>query len=331
VLKYLLKRLVMLIGIGIVVSFGAFMLIRLLPGDLATAILGFGATPERRAELYARLGLDKPLLEQYFIWMSHVVRGDFGVSPVTNTSITSTVSSALLVDIEMVLMAQIFALSAAVPLALAVAKKPFKRLDRFTSSFSFVLLSIPGFVIITLATVFITVDLHRLFVEWGWTAPASFIGRTWASAPTRRSPSRRGTTSNRSLLPSFVLALGSFVVYFRVLRGDLISSLQEEFITMARSKGLTQRRIMWRHAFRVSSVALIGTIAVNIGVLVAGGFVAEFLLGIPGTGFITVQAINNSDYLLLQALVLVLALMIIVVQFIADFIMTLIDPRIARD
>ena len=107
------------------------------------------------------------------------------------------------------------------------------------------------------------------------------------------------------LLPSIVLALGSIVLYYRLLRNDLISTLQEDFITMARSKGLTERRILYRHALRPSSVSLLASAGINIGSLIAGTFVVEFLLQLPGLGYELVVAINQDDYLVVQGIVLV--------------------------
>ncbi len=133
------------------------------------------------------------------------------------------------------------------------------------------------------------------------------------------------------LLPSIVLALGSIVIYFRLLRNDLIATLQEDFITMARSKGLSDRRIMWRHALRPSSVSLLASAGVTISGLIAGTFVVELLLQLPGLGFQIISAINQDDYTVVQGITLVVAVTIVLINFIFDFIFTVVDPRIARD
>jgi peptide/nickel transport system permease protein len=132
-------------------------------------------------------------------------------------------------------------------------------------------------------------------------------------------------------LPSITLAIGSYVVYYRVLRSDLIATLQEEYITMARSKGISTRRIMWRHAFRPSTVALCGTAGVNIGGLLAGGFIVQFILAIPGLGYQLIAAIGRSDYLVVQGIVLVVSVGVILINFAFDFATNLIDPRISRE
>jgi peptide/nickel transport system permease protein len=132
-------------------------------------------------------------------------------------------------------------------------------------------------------------------------------------------------------LPSITLAIGSYVVYYRVLRSDLIATLQEEYITMARSKGISSRRIMWRHAFRPSTVALLGTAGVNIGGLLAGGFIVQFILAMPGLGYQLIAAIGRSDYLLVQGIVLVVSVGVILINFAFDFATNLVDPRISRE
>ena len=132
-------------------------------------------------------------------------------------------------------------------------------------------------------------------------------------------------------LPSITLAIGSYVIYYRVLRSDLIATLQEEFITMARSKGISQRRIMWRHALRPSSVSLLGTAGVNIGGLLAGGFIVQYLLSIPGLGYQLIASIGRSDYLVVQGIVLVVSVGVILINFAFDLLINFVDPRISRE
>jgi peptide/nickel transport system permease protein len=133
------------------------------------------------------------------------------------------------------------------------------------------------------------------------------------------------------LLPSIVLAVGSIVVYYRLLRNDLIATLQEEFITMARSKGLSDTRILFRHALRPSSVNLLASAGITISSLIAGAFVVEYLLSMPGLGYELVNSIAQVDYIVVQGIVLVVAVAVVVINFIVDFLLTVVDPRIARD
>jgi peptide/nickel transport system permease protein len=306
----------MLIAIVFVISVGSFYLIHLLPGNITTVIEGPGASPENQAKLFKLLGLNKPIYEQYFIWIGNVVRGNLGVSFISQTSVASTIGSALPIDLEIILLSQILAFAFAIPLAMRSARKPDGWLDRIMSATSFTLLSVPAFIIIVLLVLFVSVKLAIPH-----TGPSSYVsfGQDWI------------INLDSMALPAITLAAGSFVLYFRVLRSDLIATLQEEFITMARSKGISQRRILWRHALRPSSVALLGTAGVNIGGLLAGGFIVEYLLDIPGLGYTLIQAINESDYLLVQGIVLVVSVGVVLINFIFDFVINIVDPRISRE
>jgi len=306
----------MLIGIVFVITVGAFYLIHLLPGDPAVVILGTGDSPLNKAKLYAQLGLDKPVYQQYFVWMNNIIHGRLGNSFISGDSVWNTIKGAIPIDLELMVISQILAFASAIPLAMRSAKKPDGWLDRFLSAGSFTLLSIPSFIAIVLLVLFVAIDLG--IPHTGVSSYVS-LGTDWI-----------GNLESLSL-PSIVLAVGSFVVYYRILRSDLIATLQEEYITMARSKGISQRRIMWRHALRPSSVALLGTAGVNIGGLLAGGFIVQFLLDIPGLGYLLISSIGLSDYLVVQAIVLVVAIGVILINFFFDFLINIVDPRISRE
>jgi peptide/nickel transport system permease protein len=315
-LKYVGKRLLVMVGIIFVISVGSFYLLHLLPGDPASVILGLGNTPAAKAALYHQLGLDRPVLAQYFVWIGHVLTGHLGSSFISHTSVAATIRAALPIDLELMAISQVLAFGVAIPLAMWSARKPDGVLDRVLGAGSFTMLSIPPFIIIVLLVLFFS-------IKWGVpnTGPASYV-----------SLSTDWVANLESLaLPSVTLAVGSFVIYYRVLRSDLIATLQEEFITMARSKGLSRRRIMWVHAFRPSAVALCGTAGVNIGGLLAGGFVVEYLLQIPGLGYTLITAIDTSDYILVQDIVLVVSIGVVLINFGFDFLTNLIDPRISRE
>lgn len=314
--RYLLQRLVTLIGILFVVSIGSFYLIHLLPGDPAVFILGLNYNSVTKAALDIQLGLNKPIYLQYFTWIGHVLHGNLGTSFISHQTVISTISRALPVELELIVLSQIMAFGAAIPLAMRSARKPDSTLDRVLSASSFVLLSIPIFILIVLLVLLVSIKLGIPN-----TGPSTYV-------PFMQNP---GVNLMSLLLPAITMATGSFVLYFRVLRSDMTGILQEEFITMARSKGISQRRIMWRHAFRPASVSLLGSAGVNIGGLLASGFIIQFLLAIPGLGFTLIAAINTSDYLLVQGIVLVVSAGVIIVNFMFDLIIFFVDPRIARD
>src|ERR1700691_4404821 len=314
--RYLVRRLIMLIGVVFVITVGAFYLIHLLPGDPAAVILGTGDSPANKAKLYKQLGLNKPVIEQYFVWIKNVLRGNLGTSFVTGTSVWSTIKAALPIDVEIIIISQILAFAAAIPTAMRSARKPDGALDRILSAGSFTLLSVPSFVLIVVLVLVVAIKLGVPH-----TGVSSYV-----------SLSANWVENLESLaLPSITLAIGSYVVYYRVLRSDLIATLQDEFITMARSKGISQRRIMWRHAFRPSSVALLGAASVNIGGLLAAGFVVQYLLQIPGLGYTLIQAIDMSDFLVVQGIVLTVSVLVVAINFFFDFVINMVDPRISRE
>jgi peptide/nickel transport system permease protein len=303
VARYIAKRLALLIVIILFVSVAAFFLVHLLPGDPATTILGPNATAQNVATINKELGLNKPLLQQYFIWMGHVLQGNLGQSFTTHQTTTSIISQSFPIDLELIIFSQIIAFAIAFPMAMNAAKRPNKVFDQASNGTTFAMLALPPFVIAPVLVLLFYVPLAQNF---------------W-------------TNIHTMLLPSIVLALGSIVVYFRLLRNDLISTLQEDFITMARSKGLSDRRVMWRHALRPSSISMLASAGVVISTLIAGTFVVELLLQMPGLGYQLVSSVNQDDYTVVQGITLVVAVAIVLINFIFDFLFTIVDPRIARE
>jgi peptide/nickel transport system permease protein len=314
-ISYTIKRLFFFIFVLFVTSALTFSLIHLLKPNPVVAILGYGYTHQQFEQLTAQLGLNKPIYAQYFIWMWHNLHGNLGVSYASGQTVASIVRTALPIDVEIALISQVMALSVAIPLAIGAARRPNGLFDRMVTSTAFVFLAIPTFV-----SIIVLQDL--LATEWHVpdTAPGIYLpGGDWV------------TNLLVLILPSFAIALGSFVVYYRVLRSDLISTYLEDFITLARSKGLSRRRIVWRHAFRPSSLALITTVALVIAGTIGGVFVVEFLCGIPGLGFELINASTNSDYPLAQGIIFVLTGIVIILLFAVDLFYSLVDPRIALE
>ncbi|MGO9344197.1 MAG: ABC transporter permease [Acidimicrobiales bacterium] len=311
--RYLLTRLVQLVVIVWVISILTFLLVHLLPGNPIDTILGPNQTVQNRAALLKQLGLNKPLLDQYWIWLKNVLHGNLGESFLNHQNVTTIIGNAFPFDIELILYSQIISFVIAIPLALVSSRRPNRLFDRLAGMSTFGMLAMPAFVIGPILALVFAVKIH-LFPATG--APA------FTSAPL--------TNIHNMTLPSIALAFGSIAVYYRLLRGDLISTLQEDFITMAKSKGLSTRYIMVRHALRPSSFSMLASAGLNIGTLITGAFVVEYLFGINGIGFQLVNSINQRDYLAVQGMALVVALVYVVVNFFVNFLYTVLDPRIAR-
>jgi peptide/nickel transport system permease protein len=312
--KYLLRRFLQLLVVSFVISVLVFMLVHLLPGDPTTQILGANDTAANRAILLKQLGLNLPLWHQYTIWLNAAFHGNLGTSYLNHESVTHILATGAPVSIELILISQILAFAVAIPLALVVSRKPNKALDNISTTSTFGLLALPPFVVAPILVAVFAVGL-------GWFPATGYT-------PFNQAPL---TNIHEMILPSVAITAGSIAVYFRLLRSDLISTLQQDFITMARSKGLSNRRIMWRHAFRPSSFSLLAAAGINIGSLIAGTFVVELLFAMPGLGFALVQAVEQRDYLVVQGLSLVIAIAFVVIQFIIDFIFTIVDPRVVRE
>ena len=311
--RYLLTRLIQLVVIVWVISILTFLLVHLLPGNPIDTILGPNQTVANRAALLKQLGLNKPLLDQYWIWLKNVLHGNLGESFLNHQNVTTIIGNAFPFDIELILYSQIISFAIAIPLALVASRRPNRLFDRLAGMSTFGMLAMPAFVIGPILALVFAVKIH-LFPATG--APS------FSSAPL--------TNIHNMTLPSIALAFGSIAVYYRLLRGDLISTLQEDFITMAKSKGLSTRYIMVRHALRPSSFSMLASAGLNIGTLITGAFVVEFLFGINGIGFQLVNSINQRDYLAVQGMALVVALVYVVVNFFVNFLYTVLDPRIAR-
>lgn len=310
--RYLAKRFLILLIVLFFVSLGTFYLIHLLPGDPTVTILGPNDSPANRAILDAQLGLNKPLWEQYFIWIGHVLQGNLGQSYTTHNTVTSIVKNSFLIDLQLILLSQIIAFAVAIPLALIAARRPNKILDRASTATTFAFLAIPAFAIAPIALLIFSVETHI------FPGPASYTtgGPYW-------------TNLHALVLPALILALGSIVIYFRILRSDLIATLQEDFITMARSKGLSDTRVLLKHALRPSSLSLLATAGLNISTLIAGTFVVESLYQIPGVGYNILNSIEQRDYVSVQGLILVVVAFIVIVNFIVDTLYVIVDPRVA--
>ena len=312
--KYLFRRFVQLVVVAFIISVLVFLLVHLLPGDPSITILGPNDTAHNRAVLFKQLGLNKPLIQQYFTWLTSVFHGNLGQSYLNHESVTHIIATGWPIDLELIVISQIIAFGVAIPLALITSRRPNSVTDNVATTSTFGLLALPPFVIAPIMVAVFAVSLHW-FPATGWVP----ISQNLAS------------NLHNMILPSLAITAGSIAVYYRLFRSDLISTLQEDFITMARSKGLSNRWIMWRHAFRPSSFSLLAAAGVNIGALIAGTFIVEYLFALPGLGYSLVVAVNQRDYLVVQGITLVVAIAYVVLQFIIDFVFTVVDPRVTRE
>ncbi|GAA5232506.1 ABC transporter permease [Verticiella sediminum] len=295
------------------VSVISFLLVALLPGDLATMILADAATPERVAALRTELGLDKPLPERYLHWLGNVLRGDFGHSVHSGESTFDVILSRLPVTLELLVLTQIVALAIAVPLGIWSAYRRGSAFDAVTLSGSLALLSLPSFVI-----GLVLIYVFAMYLQW---LPA-----------TGYVPLRDGVWANLRgfILPVLSLALIEVPVYLRLLRSEMIGTLQQNFIALARGMGLPTWRILLENALRPSSLNLITVVGINMGRLMGGAIIIESMFALPGLGQLLVESIYQQEFLMMQGIVLFVAIMFIAINLLTDLVYVIVDPRLMR-
>jgi peptide/nickel transport system permease protein len=296
------KLFVVVLGVALI-TFGA---IRTLPGDPALIKAGPGATPEQLVIISKELGLDKPVPVQFGIFLRDTFTGDFGVSYAFNTPVSELLTQRLPKSLVIMLYAQFLALGIAIPVGVWCAYRAGGAFDRIATTTAFGLLSVPNYIIgVLLVFVFA--------LRFGWFRATftdnEFFLKTY-------------------FLPSITLALGQLAGYLRLLRSDMINTLQNDFVTMARAKGMSTGYILFRHAFRPSTFSLITSAAIQVGALIGGTLIVEQIFAIPGMGNLIVEAIFRRDFPVVQICVVLLATAFVLVNFFVDVAYAWLDPRV---
>jgi peptide/nickel transport system permease protein len=257
--------------------------------------------------------LNEPFLVQYFDWLKNALQGDLGVSYITDQPVSETIMQRVPVTAQLAFMAILIAVVFALPIGIIGAYKQGKWQDGVGSAAATLALSIPNFVIgIFLAEIFA--------VRLGWVENSGW---------TRISD---GLAANlkQAILPATALALTQMAIFSRLVRSDMIATLQENYILAARSKGLTDRYILMRHALRPSSLSLMTIVGINFGALLGGTVIIEFLFAIPGLGGRLLNAISQRDIMVIQGITVFIAVAYVVINTIVDLLYAVVDPRIRK-
>jgi len=309
------RRLVQVVVVLILVTFFASVLIRLQPGDPTNAIIPF-STEEQREELREELGLNENIFVQYWGFLNDFVRGDTRYyqsagQQVSGQPVWDRLGTALPVSLLLMLYAQILALAIAIPLGILTAYRAGSRFDKGVNTTAFGFLALPNFVIAYILIYYLAVE-NDFFPTQGYT--------TFGESATEHFKSL--------FLPAVALSLGLIAAYMRLLRSDMIQTLQEDFITMARSKGLSTRRILLLHALRPSSFTLLTVAAINLGALIGGVIIIEVIFQLPGVGLLLFQALNADQYPAVQTLIAIIAIVYVLANVVVDVLYAVLDPRI---
>src|SRR6195952_158351 len=310
-LTFVARRLLYLVPVLIAVSLLTFLIASLLPGDLAYTILGDQAPPEKVASLRHDMGLDQPIWVRYFGWLGNILQGDLGRSFRTGQTVLQAVTERMPISLELMVLAQVAALALGVPLAIICAARSGGPVDRFMTGSAFGMLSVPTFLSAILL-------IYLFAVELRWLPATGYV------------PFAEDPLANLRflLLPALTLALAEWPGIMRVLRSDMIATLQEDYIALAKAKGLKASRILFVHALKPSSLTLVTITGINIGRLIGGTVIVETIFALPGIGRLLVGAIYTRDLIILQGVVLLVAAAFVLMNFIVDLLYAVLDPRI---
>ncbi|GGK11105.1 peptide ABC transporter permease [Deinococcus malanensis] len=305
---YVLKRLLQIIPTFIAVLILVFLLVRLLPGDPASAILGDRATPEIVERTRRELGLDKPLPVQFGIFVQHLLRGDLGESSSLKVPVLRLIVERLPITLFLSVYAAIIAVLLAVPLAVLAAVRRNTWVDSLIRGVFQVALSLPVF--------YVALQLLTLLgAKLGW-FPIGGYGETFRDH------------LYHLFLPALTLGFNLAAILVRTLRNSILEVLTAEYVEFARSKGLQSRVVMLRHVLRNALISTVTLLGLNIGALIGGAVITESVFAIPGVGRLMIDAIFGRDYPVIQGLTLVFAVLVSLVFLMTDLIHARLDPRV---
>ncbi|MBN1563362.1 MAG: ABC transporter permease [Anaerolineae bacterium] len=328
---YLARRLIEAVPVIVGVSILVFLLLHLIPGDPALAILGERATEENVAVIRERLGLNKPLYEQYFIWVGNMIQGDLGNTVRGNIPVANEISSRFPATIELSLSALTIAVLVGVPMGILSGIRRNSLIDTASMFIALFGVSIPIFVLGLLLIYIVGVELHWL----------PFVSRLSSSVQLERVTGLHTVDAiiagdwtalkdalNHLILPAVTLATVPMAVIARITRSSMLEVLNQDYIRTARAKGLRSYVVVIRHAFRNAMLPIVTIIGLQLGTLLSGAVLTETIYSWPGVGKWLFDSIIARDYPIVQSMTLIIAMIYIVVNMVVDVLYAVIDPRI---
>jgi peptide/nickel transport system permease protein len=309
--RYILRRLVGMVIVVFLVLTIAFIIVRLAPGDPAALLLGPDATPEDAAILRARLGLDRPILVQYLAFVLNAVRGDLGTSIFFNQPVTQVLWDRAEPTTFLALFSLTFAVVIATPIGIYAAYRRGSFLDQASISAAMLAASVPSFWTGLILQRYLATDL-------GW-FPSSGYGGPDADFLERM---------RHLLLPSLVLGIVNSALILRFTRASMLDVLGEDYVRTARSKGMSERRVVLRHALKNAAIPIITVVGLTFALLVSGAVVTERVFNIPGMGNLVVNAVLRRDYPVIQGTLIVVATLYVLINLAVDLLYAVIDRRV---
>lgn len=308
---YILRRLLQAIPVLWLITAIVFLVVYLIPGDPAMIVLGQGATPDAVAAMRRRMGLDRPVPVRYLIWLEHVLRGDLGDSTLSHQPVLTLIGRAFPITAYLSLFALLIALLIAVPAGTIAALKHNTWADLVCTTWAFLGVSIPGFWLALMLIQLFSVRLHWIPLR-GYVSPRQDL---WASL-------------QAMLLPAVTLGVFLSGPLMRYLRSSVLQTLGQEFVLVARAKGLAERRVILRHILRNSLIPFVTVLGIQLGYLIGGAVVIEQIFVLPGIGNLAVGAIGDRDYPVIQGVVLLVAAGFVLINLAVDVLYAVLDPRI---
>ncbi len=308
---YVLRRVVLTLPVLILVLFGSFALLRLIPGSAAELRAGAGQSEADVARLEKQFGLDEPIPVQFLNWVGRLVTGDLGESIWSTEPVSEEIKRRFPPTAELAVLGALFAVLVAVPAGTLAALNQDRWIDRVLQVGTAVGIAIPNFFLATLA-----IMLPARW--WGWTPPTGYVSLF-------ENPVENVQTL---LLPAVIIGLAQAAVITRLTRSSLLEVLRQDYIRTARAKGLAGRTVIIRHSFRNAMVPIVTIFGLQFATLLGGSVIIESVFSIPGMGAGVLSAIGRRDYDLAQTLILIFGLVHIVSVFVTDMAYTLVDPRI---
>ena len=312
-MKYILKKTCALIITLFIVSLLAFLAFQIIPGDPTTQLLGTEATEEARQELRQELGLDRPVLLRYFDWLGGFVRGDMGESYSYRMPVSEMLSDKLPVTALLTLLSFAFTIVLSIPLGIWAGSTKSRIMDLSITALDQIIMSVPPFFIGMLACYFLG-NVLKLFV------PGNFVSYTenWAGF------------LGYMVLPALAIAIPRIAMTVKMLRSSIQSQLQQDYVRTSRSRGSSRAVILRRHVLKNAMIPVISFLAVSAAEIMTGSIIIEQVFTIPGVSRLLLASISNRDFPVVQAIVVVMAAWIVIVNFAADMLYQLADPRIRR-
>ncbi len=310
-LTYLFKRTLAVIPVMLVVAVIVFLMLRLTPGDPAAIIAGDAATSQDLVQIRETLGLDRPMIVQFGIWVGNMLTGDFGESFYYKRPVTSMIADRVWPTLALGTFTILIACLIALPLGTLAAYKQGTWIDRGIMGLSVIGFSVPVFVIGYIMIYFLAVKWDLFPVQGYQPVSEGFGGFIY-----------------RLIMPSLALSVIFIALIARMTRTSVLEVLNEDYIRTARAKGLKESKVMTRHALRNAAVPIVTVIGIAIAVLIGGVVVTESVFVIPGLGTLTIDAIQGRDYPTVQALIMLFSAVYVLINLLIDLIYTILDPRI---